>query len=84
MKFNKLDKPILGLKEGNFCGEFALSQNIKPKFYIKAETFTLMKVLKKSQIDRIIKSYPALHLAFTTNPSLDKKSIKRIATMEKA
>ena len=46
------------LNSGQFTGEFALLKDIRPKFTIRASTFMLMKVIKKSEIETILKSYP--------------------------
>lgn len=57
-KFNKRNKAIEFLQEGQFCGDFALLKDVWPRFEIRAQTFMLAKVLKKSDVDSILDHYP--------------------------
>jgi hypothetical protein len=47
-KLNKKNKIFEEVKANDFCGEFALFSNVLPKFSIRAETFMLVKLFKKT------------------------------------
>ena len=47
-KVNKKNKVFEEIKAGDFCGEIALFSDLRPKYSIRAETFMLVKLLKKS------------------------------------
>lgn len=58
IKVNKKNKQVGVITAGSFCGEFALLTDMNAKFTIRADTFMLMKVLKKAEIDAILAHYP--------------------------
>jgi signal-transduction protein with cAMP-binding, CBS, and nucleotidyltransferase domain len=63
-KYNKKNKVIQHLSTGDFCGEDALLKDVRPKFTVRAQTFMLMKVIAKSDIDTILSHYPSFYKEF--------------------
>jgi CRP-like cAMP-binding protein len=48
------------LGKGNFFGEIALFMKIKRMAYVSAKTPCIIGILKKTDIERIIRSFPLL------------------------
>jgi signal-transduction protein with cAMP-binding, CBS, and nucleotidyltransferase domain len=57
-KINKKNQVVEKFSSGDFCGEESLLKNIRPKNTVRAQTFMLMKVITKSDIDLILSHYP--------------------------
>lgn len=57
-KYNKKNKPFENLEPGRFIGEFALLRDQRPKFQLRADTFMLLKMLKKSEVIKLLDLYP--------------------------
>jgi signal-transduction protein with cAMP-binding, CBS, and nucleotidyltransferase domain len=63
-KFNKRNRVLDKYESGDFCGEFALLKDVRPKFTLKAQTFMLMKVIAKNDVDSILSNYPLFYKEF--------------------
>jgi signal-transduction protein with cAMP-binding, CBS, and nucleotidyltransferase domain len=63
-KYNKKNKIIAHYSAGDFCGEDALLKDVRPKFTVRAQTFMLMKVIAKSDVDSILSNYPLFYKEF--------------------
>ena len=49
---------VTKLRKGQYFGEIAIFFSTKRTSYVQADTFCILNSLKKSDLDRIVKSYP--------------------------
>jgi CRP-like cAMP-binding protein len=69
------------LGKGNFFGEIAIFCESKRISFVQAETFSVMAVLKKKDIDRIVQSFPQVAVEFKTEGDKRKKATEAIENM---
>ena len=49
---------VARLSKGQYFGEIAIFFSIRRTSYVQSETFTIVNTLKKTDLDKIVKSFP--------------------------